>query len=99
ERRRSKFVLIASGFAVIAAIAATYFTVPAFADLLNSQLFNKSDAGSVVERAVVISNDFQYFLNYPLLGIGWDCAPTHDVIVGLLANCGVCGLAAFGPLI
>lgn len=99
ERRRSRFALVASGLTVFAILAVTYFTIPAFADLLNSQLFNKSEAGSVVERAVVISNDFQYFLDYPVLGIGWDCAPTHDVIVGLLANCGLCGLAAFGLLI
>jgi hypothetical protein len=99
ERRTSKFFLVASGFIVLAALAAIYFTVPAAADLLNSQLFNKAEAGSVVERAVVISNDFQYFLDYPVLGIGWDSAPTHDVIVGLLANCGLCGLAAFGLLI
>ncbi len=99
ERSRSRFALVASVFAVLAALVTAYFTIPAVADLLNSQLFNKAEAGSVVERAVVISNDFQYFLQYPILGIGWDCAPTHDVIVGLLATCGVCGVAAFGLLI
>ena len=99
EHSRSKFALVASVFAVLGALVAVYFTIPAVADLLNSQLFNKADAASVLERAVVISNDFQYFLSYPILGIGWDCAPTHDVIVGLLANCGLCGLAAFGLLI
>jgi hypothetical protein len=99
ERRGSKVALVASVFAVLAALLTAYFTIPAVADLLNSQLFNKAEAGSVVERAVIISNDFQYFLQYPILGIGWDCAPTHDVIVGLLANCGVCGVAAFGLFI
>jgi hypothetical protein len=99
ERSRSKLALIASAFAVLAALVTAYFTIPTVADLLNSQLFNKAEAGSVVERAVIISNDFQYFRDYPILGIGWDCAPTHDVIVGLLANVGICGVAAFGVLI
>ncbi|MFP5228297.1 MAG: O-antigen ligase family protein [Acidobacteriota bacterium] len=99
QRNRSKFALVASGFVVLAALVTAYFTIPAAADLLNSQLFNKAEGGSVVERAVIISNDFQYFLQYPILGIGWDCAPTHDVIVGLLANCGICGAAAFTLLI
>lgn len=98
-RNRSKFAFVAIVFGILATLAVAYLTLPAVADILNSQLFNKADAGSVLERLTIISNDFQYFLQYPILGIGWDSAPTHDVIVGLLANCGVCGLAAFGLLI
>ena len=44
-------------------------------------------------------NDLQYFLMYPILGIGWNCAPTHDVIIGMLATCGLVGLSAFLLLI
>jgi len=85
--------------AVIFTVVISYFTVPLVTNILDSQLLNKNESGSTIERAVIIYNDLHYFLKYPILGIGWDCAPTHDVIIGMLATCGLIGLSAFLLLI
>jgi O-antigen ligase len=77
----------------------SYFLISIVNSTLNTQLLNKNATGSAVERAVIIYNDLQYFLKYPVLGVGWNCVPTHDVIIGMLATCGLVGLFAFLLLI
>jgi hypothetical protein len=38
---------------------------------------------------------FGYFQQYPLLGIGWGSAASHDLIVRLLSNVGIIGTFTF----
>jgi O-Antigen ligase len=98
-RKGRKIISVAVVLTILCAICVAYFSVPAVADILDSIVFSKAGSGSVLERQLIISNDLQYFLRYPILGIGWDCAPTHDVVIGILTHCGVLGLSAFILLI
>ena len=36
-----------------------------------------------------------YFLEYPLLGLGWGVFPTYDLVINLLVNFGILGTIAF----
>jgi O-antigen ligase len=80
-------------------ILATYATVPLVRDFMEVTIFAKSSSFSALERWVVVYIDFQYFLKYPFLGLGWGSAPTHDTIAGILSNCGLLGLISFATLI
>ena len=96
KSRTSSSILV---FTVVLAVVISYYSFPSVKYILNSQLLNKNSTGSAIERAIIMYNDLQYFLMYPILGIGWNCAPTHDVIIGMLATCGLVGLSAFLLLI
>ena len=85
-------VLLGSG---VFLVGAGYVLVAPFRDLLGSALFNKSEGYSALERAKSIVYAFSYFREYPILGIGWSSATSHDTVVKLLSNCGVVGLASF----
>jgi hypothetical protein len=77
------------------AIWIAYLSVPWVSGVMGETLFNKAESGSSVERLYIVYADITYFLQYPILGLGWGSAPTHDLIVGILANCGLIGLASF----
>jgi hypothetical protein len=44
---------------------------------------------------MTISLAFGYFQRYPILGIGWGSATSHDLIVKLLSNVGIVGTILF----
>jgi len=97
KKNNRAFIVIV--FAVILSVVISYSLFPPIRYILDSELLNKNESGSAVERAVIIYYDLQYFLKYPILGIGWDCAPTTDVVAGMLATCGLMGLSSFLLLI
>jgi hypothetical protein len=68
---------------------------PLVSDVIDAALLNKASAGSGLERGMTISLAFGYFEKYPLLGIGWGSATSHDLIVKLLSNVGVIGALVF----
>ena len=87
-------------FVVVALVTATiYAAVPAVRNFIQETVFNKSGSYSALERGIVVYNDYLYFKQYPILGIGWGSAPTHDTIFGILSNCGLLGLVTFAGLI
>ncbi len=73
-----------------------YVTVPPVQQVLDAALFSKSQGGSALERLMTISNSYDMFLKYPVLGIGWASITSHDLIVNILANAGLVGLLTFG---
>ena len=86
-------VVTVCSIAIIAALAIAL--LPLARDVLTSVLVDKSSSGSALERAMTITLAFGYFQKYPLLGIGWGSATSHDLIVKLLSNVGVIGALAF----
>jgi hypothetical protein len=54
---------------------------------------------SGMERANNITNAWGYFLEFPLLGVGWRKATSPDLFVNLLANTGAIGLLCFVGLL
>jgi len=86
--------LILGGLCVVA-----YLFVPPVTALLNVTLLDKAGGYSALERSKTIIYAFSYFLQYPILGVGWSSVTSHDTIVRLLANCGLLGLLAFTAII
>lgn len=78
---------------------AAYLFVPPVTALLDATLLDKAGGYSALERSKSIVYAFSYFLQYPILGVGWSSVTSHDTVVRLLANCGVLGLLAFAAII
>lgn len=58
-------------------------------------LINVSETFSGIERFKTFYLGFNYFLDYPILGLGWGVFPTYDFVINLLVNFGVIGTIAF----
>ena len=87
------FALI--GTLATAVITVAFISVPLVSQLLNAVLLSKASSGSGLERAMTVSLAFGYFQQYPILGIGWGSATSHDLIVKLLSNVGIVGTILF----
>lgn len=86
-------------FFVFAALIYTYYSLPIVNDFTNKYIFGKADSFSGLERMYTIRNAWSYFLKYPLLGAGLGSVTSHDLVVKLLANTGIIGLASFSFMI
>lgn len=73
--------------------------VPRLGSALSDQVVEKFGSYSVLERINSILNAWNYFLEFPWLGLGWGSVTSHDLIVNLLANSGFIGLFAFFLLV
>lgn len=81
------------------AVIVTIVLVPKLSSALSGQVVDKIGTYSVQERLYTISNAWNYFLEFPWLGLGWGSVTSHDLIVNLLANSGLIGLFAFSLLV
>ena len=86
--------------AVSSAVTATLLAVliastPILSVLFNALLVDKASSGSGIERYMTIQLAFGYFQKFPILGIGWGSATSHDLIIFLLSNVGVLGALTF----
>jgi hypothetical protein len=64
-------------------------------EILDKLLINKNETDSSIARIFSISNGFDIFTAYPILGVGWGFVTSHDLIINLLANSGIIGLITF----
>jgi O-antigen ligase len=76
-----------------------YVSVPSIKEFVDVAFLNKLATGSGVERLLTVQYAWGYFLEYPILGIGWGSATSNDLIVLLLSNCGILGFLAFAVLV
>ncbi|GAC1422668.1 MAG: hypothetical protein NVSMB62_18570 [Acidobacteriaceae bacterium] len=90
---RLQYLVLPATAVVLATLL--YFIVPQVQQVLDNALFSKAQGGSALERLMTITNSYQMFLKYPVLGIGWASITSHDLIVDILANAGVVGLVTF----
>lgn len=97
--RRAVFKVWFVCSAAILVVVASYITIPFVNEALDLYLINKLASGSGMERLLTIKYAWSYFLQYPIFGIGWGSATTNDLIVALLVNTGIIGLATFTILI
>jgi hypothetical protein len=89
-------VLAACAVAVIVTVAVVSVSAfPVLGDVAKSTLLDKSETFSGLERVMTIELAYGYFVRYPLLGIGWGSAVSHDLIIMLLSNVGVIGALTF----
>lgn len=80
---------------VFATTALLYASAPVAQQVLDAALFSKATDYSTFERLMTISNSYEMFLKYPVLGIGWASITSHDLIMNILANAGSLGLLSF----
>ena len=80
-------------------IFSSYLLSQEFQTFINQILIGKQDSTSALIRLYTVSTSFGYFLQYPILGIGWSMATSDDLVVLLLANSGILGFLSFFYLI
>jgi hypothetical protein len=95
SKTKAVFVLALTGILAAGVVAVAFLSVPVLSPLINTLLLSKASSGSGLERAMTIALAFGYFRKYPILGIGWGSATSHDVIVKLLSNVGIVGTIVF----
>lgn len=95
SKTKAIFLFALIGIFASAVVAVAFISVPVVSQLVDTLLLSKASSGSGVERAMTIALAFGYFQKYPILGIGWGSATSHDVIVFLLSNVGIVGTVVF----
>jgi hypothetical protein len=91
HRRRA--VRLAWGAAV--AVGTAFYLVPFLQALSGPVLLTKLVSGSYEERVFTVVQGWRYFLQFPVLGLGWGRITVHDLAVHLLANIGALGFTLF----
>jgi hypothetical protein len=90
-RRRHVIALLVLG--TVLGIAVVLFS-PA-KDMIATLVLGKGESYSGIARAYTIALAAQYFLQYPILGLGWGSVTSHDLIFKILSNTGILGFWAF----
>jgi hypothetical protein len=72
-----------------------YFLYVPAQQVFESMVMGKGESYSALARVNSILLARDYFLRYPLLGVGWGSVTSHDLVFKLLSNTGVIGLFVF----
>ncbi len=64
-------------------------------DLVASMLIGKGESYSALARFLSILMARDYFLQYPILGLGWGSVTSDDLVFKLLSNTGILGFLSF----
>ena len=64
-------------------------------DLVASMLIGKGESYSALARFLSVLMARDYFLQYPILGLGWGSVTSDDLVFKLLSNTGILGFLAF----
>lgn len=90
---RSKFVIPLLLFLGALVVAGAFYSP--VRDVYESMILGKSDSYSAVVRinSVLLARD--YFLQFPVFGLGWGSVTSHDLVFKLLSNTGVVGFLVF----
>lgn len=97
KRINAWYFLCSISLAII--VFAVYYISATIQKFISYELINKMETYSGLERFTSVSNAWNYFLDYPILGIGWGSVTSHDLIVNLLANVGILGFLTFACLV
>lgn len=76
-------------------IIGAYYLVPAIHNLIAYGLMDKLTTGSGAERIFTVEQALKFFLQYPLLGMGWGSLTVHDLFFNVLGNTGIIGGITF----
>jgi O-antigen ligase len=96
--RRAGFGVWLSYVVVIGTMVMGYVSIDFFRTAADFFVLDKLATGSGIERLLTVEYAWEYFLKYPILGVGWGSAPSNDLVVNLLANAGILGLVTFAAL-
>jgi hypothetical protein len=92
-RLRARFMALS--ICGMLAVVGAYYASGLFQNIVNSALLTKGSSYSALERAKTIYYALQYFLDYPVLGVGWASVTSHDLVAKLLSNTGLVGITTF----
>jgi len=79
----------------LVAMGTSYALSTTVRDYVDLFVVQKPLSDSGLERAFVTLNAWDYFKEYPILGLGWGSVPSADLVVLLLSNIGIVGFGAF----
>jgi len=96
---RGAFYSLLGLFTLGCASAGLYSVSSTAQQVLNAALLTKGESYSALERLKTISLAWEYFKQYPVLGVGWGSVTSDDLICFLLANSGLMGLLAFSLIL
>jgi hypothetical protein len=82
-------------FIFIALLLTSALIFDASRKVIYFMLVSKFESYSAAERLNSVITSWEYFLEYPLLGVGWGVVTVNDLVVNLLVNSGVLGLVSF----
>ena len=90
---RARYLIPAFAFACVLGVA--YAAIFPVTEVFQSAILEKGESYSVLARvnSVLLARD--YFLQFPILGLGWGSVTSHDLVFKLLSNTGILGLSAF----
>ena len=90
---RSKYVIPLLLFLGALLVAGAFYSP--VRDIYESMILGKGDSYSALVRinSVLLARD--YFLQFPVLGLGWGSVTSHDLVFKLLSNTGVVGFLVF----
>jgi hypothetical protein len=94
---RSGYVL--AMFALGGLVCYIYLAYVPVQDVLQSMLLEKGESYSALSRVNSVLLARSYFIEYPVLGVGWGSVTSHDLIFKLLSNTGAVGLCTFALFI
>lgn len=83
--KRSKYFLIV--IYSIMVLTSIFFMI--------NYLIGISGTYSGIERFKTVVYGYKYFLDYPILGLGWGVFPTYDFLINILVNFGLLGAIPF----
>lgn len=90
---RPRHALYMALFAV--GLGVTYLKSAWLQDFVDSLVIGKGQSYSGMARLLSVLMARDYFLQYPILGLGWGSVTSDDLIFKLLSNTGVIGLLTF----
>ena len=97
-KKKTKIILIGMAIIIELCFLATIF-FPVIEFFINNYVFGKliSDSGST--RILTLWHGWNYFIKFPILGIGFGVVAVNDLIIKLLSGIGVIGFSIFSFLI
>ena len=92
-RLKSNFVLLILFLLVVVFIWFTTESVSKY--IVETFITNKLNTGSAILRIHSINKAIEYFLSYPIFGIGWGVTPIYSFFFKMLAGMGILGTFFF----
>lgn len=90
---RAKYVIL---FLASAALLELFYLLSSSAqDVVGSMILGKNQSYSAIGRLYSVLLAAEYFLQYPILGLGWGSVTSHDLVFKLLSNTGILGFFTF----
>ena len=90
---RGKYIVVFLSSAAL--LGLVYVWSSSAQDVVGSMIVGKNESYSGIARLYSVVLAAGYFLQYPILGLGWGSVTSHDLVFKLLSNTGILGFLTF----